>query len=93
MEYCSKCMKPRFIKNAYGETLCEECWEEYLTTEQGKVEHFIYLVEGKGRVKSYDADALGEIVVSWKNNKHLINLDEDEIEEIEAAAFKLGILE
>ena len=94
MEYCSRCMAPEPLnQTVYGNHLCDDCWDEYINSEQGKVEYFILITNGAESISAFDADALGEIVVSWKNNKHLINLDEDEIEEIEAAAFKLGILE
>ena len=92
METCINCMKPRYIENAYGESLCEECWDEYLVTDRGKVEHFIYIAEGRGNAKLYDADFLGEVVVSWNNNKHLLKLSADEIKELEEVAFHLGLL-
>ena len=92
MEFCVNCMKPRYIENAYGEILCDECWEEYLTTERGLVEYFIYITEGRSKVKHYDADFLGEVGVSWKRHRSEIKLPELEIKMLEEAAFFLGII-
>ncbi len=78
MERCIKCLKPRYIENAYGEVLCEECWEDYITTERGLVEYFICLAEGRSKLEYYDADFLGEVFTSYDKNKQLLKLDEDE---------------
>lgn len=37
MEYCSRCMAPEPLnQTAYGNHLCDDCWDEYINSEQGK---------------------------------------------------------
>lgn len=83
MERCIKCLEPRYIENAYGEVLCEECWEDYLTTERGLVEYFICLAEGRTKHEYYDADFLGEALISYIKNKQLLKLDKNEATALE----------
>ena len=43
MSLCEKCEKRTndvFI-NVFDETLCEDCWDDYLMTDRGKLEYFI----------------------------------------------------
>lgn len=91
---CCKCctkQEDTLITNVYGQTLCEDCWFDYLFTDDGMIEHFIWLVTGKALVDWYDADFLGEVVNSWNNNKHLLGWSEEVIDEFEAIAICLNI--
>ena len=90
---CTRCMKPEeLVVTAYGESLCEECYEEYKFSESGKIEHFIAIARGQEKLKSYDADHLGAIIKSWQDNKHLLALSKDEIDELEEIALLIGLL-
>lgn len=93
MEYCSRCMEPCPLNQTlYGEPLCEDCWDEYIESEQGKIEYFVLIANGAEDIRAFDADHLGEIISSWNKNKYNIILDEDEIEELEEIAFHIGLL-
>ena len=43
MECCTKCGTNRkeLLKTAYGDYLCEDCWDEYILTEAGLLEYLI----------------------------------------------------
>ena len=43
MGYCADCdTHHRDLKRtAYGDYLCEDCWDDYLNTDAGKVEYFV----------------------------------------------------
>lgn len=88
---CMCCTKPetKLLTTAYGEMLCEDCWFDYLFTDQGMIEHFIWLVTGKALVSWYDADFLGGVLKSWQENKERLNLDKEVIEEFDEVAFHL----
>ena len=87
MIFCNECGKPNTVfKNAFGEILCEECWDEYINSDRGKVEHFINIVMGEEDLAAFDADHLGNIVNSWTTHKSLLNLTEKEIKTYEDIA-------
>lgn len=77
---------------AYGELLCPDCYDDYLFTDEGKVEYVIGIVSGDYPMDCFDADFLGEIGVQWnKHKKHLV-LDHNIIADIEKRARIIGLL-
>lgn len=94
ISFCTKCLRMENIKrNIYGEALCEDCWDDYINSDRGKIEYFIDIVNDKVDMNYFDADFLGEVVQSWLTNKHLIGLTEKELVEAEVIAFFLGLLD
>lgn len=92
MKFCLECNKPNpEFKNAYGENLCEDCWDEYINSDRGKVEYFLNITNGNAKLCNFDADFLGTVVISWKEHKHLLDLSEEEIAEAEEIAMHLQI--
>ena len=94
MERCVKCGKPlgTFIITAYGERRCEDCYDDYLMTDKGKVEYLIGLASGELDLKDYDADFLGHVAMCWNKYKEKLNLSIPQVIEIETKAEQLGIL-
>ena len=45
---CEKCAKQTndTLVNVFSEELCEDCWDDYLMTDRGKLEYFIGIVKG-----------------------------------------------
>jgi hypothetical protein len=86
------CHSGRLLFTLYKEYLCEDCWEDYLNTQEGKIEYFIDVVNRIEPVSAFDADLLGEAAISWNKNKHKLGLSEKTIEEIEIRAISLGLL-
>lgn len=91
---CVKCGKPlgTFITTAYGENRCENCYDDYLMTDKGKVEYFIGLCTGELDMKDYDADFLGHVSVCWTKCRDQLDLTLAEIRLLENQANALGIL-
>lgn len=92
---CVKCGKPlgNYITTAYGEVRCEDCYDDYLMTDKGKVEYFIGLCTGELNIEDYDADFLGHVSVCWKKYRaEILPLTLGEIRLLEAQAEVLGIL-
>lgn len=95
MERCVKCGKPlgTVMVTAYGEHRCEDCYDDYLMTDKGKVEYLIGLTNGELELKDYDADFLGHVAVCWKKYRaEILPLTLGEVHAIEAKAEQLGIL-
>ena len=91
---CVKCGKPlgSFITTAYGENRCEDCYDDYLMTDKGKVEYFIGLFTGELDMKDYDADFLGHVSVCWTKYRAQLDLTLAEVRLLENQAKALGIL-
>lgn len=91
---CSKCGKPTTEKlvSIYGEQLCEDCWDEYLFTDEGKVEYIVSIVYRNCKLSDFDADFLGFAAIQWYKNKDRFKLPEQDINLIESCAKILGIL-
>lgn len=64
---CDKCLKPveSRLLNAYGALLCEDCWDDYLFTDEGKVEYIIGITRGDYPMEYFDADFLGLCATQW----------------------------
>ena len=87
IENCSKCYR-EFDYNdlqmtAFGEQLCDECWEEYLLTDKGTVEYMIGFAYGQLSPKFFDADFLGHVSTCWKKYCNELTLFKAEIKYIE----------
>lgn len=82
----------KYYNTAYGERLCPDCYDDYLFTDEGKVEYVIGIVEGDYPMNSFDADFLGEIGVQWNKHKKYFELDSAIIEDIEKRARFIGLL-
>lgn len=94
MAICSKCGKKTYdvLETAYGEVRCEDCWDDYLMTDSGKVEYFLGIVRGDYPMSDFDADFLGHVSVCWREHRDMLNITAKEIQEIEAKAEALGLL-
>lgn len=81
---CDRCVTPTDgILNAYGVLLCEECWDEYINTPEGKVEYLIGIAKADYPASAFDADFLGFALVQWHKNRSQFDMSDEEIEEIE----------
>ena len=48
MERCTRCEDTgrEYFITAYGDILCEDCWDDYICTDEGKVEYLIGICKG-----------------------------------------------
>lgn len=92
--YCERCGKTHaeFFTTAYGTCLCEDCWDEYICSDKGKVEYLIGIIRGDYPMEYYDADFLGEVAASWNENKGMLFMSVDDIFAIEDKAKAIGLL-
>ena len=77
---------------AYGDLLCADCYDDYLFTDEGKVEYVIGIVSGDYSMDCFDADFLGEIGVQWNRFKKFFELAPEVIADIEKRAKFIGLL-
>lgn len=77
---------------AYGELLCADCYDDYLFTEEGKVEYVIGIVDGDYTMDCFDADFLGELGVQWNKHRKYLALPDDTIAYVEKKAQFIGLL-
>ena len=91
---CEKCAKQTndTLVNVFSEELCEDCWDDYLMTDRGKVEYFIGIVKEDLPIEDYDADFLGHVSACWKEYKNQLNHSSTMMTFYEAKAKELGIL-
>ena len=94
MDFCNKCEKKicEPLVTAYGDKLCEDCWDDYLMTDEGKVEYFIGISNGDYPITDFDADFLGWVTVCWERNRYRLDMTMPEIARIEAKARKLDLI-
>lgn len=90
---CVKCGKPlgTHTITAYGEVRCENCYDDYLMTDKGKVEYFIGICTGELPIADYDADFLGHVSACWQKYRDQLDMTIAEIRLLEAQAKDLGI--
>ena len=81
-----------FYKTAYGDNLCEDCWDDYICTDAGMLEYFIGICKGDYPAEEFDADFLGSAVRSYQNNCNKLDLTEAQKFELENKAKELGLL-
>jgi hypothetical protein len=89
---CDKTLGGDFFKTAYGDWLCEDCWDDYICSEAGRLEYLIGICSGDLPIEEFDADFLGEVAVSWKEHSQMLDLTPKEHLELEEKARELGIL-
>lgn len=91
---CANCDKTRgeFLKTAYGDYLCEDCWDDYINTETGRLEYLIGICNGDYPAEEFDAEFLGEVAKSWMINYDKLDFTPQQRFEIEEKARKLGLL-
>jgi hypothetical protein len=94
MWYCDECgsRKKELLKTAYGDYLCEDCWDDYICTDPGKLEYLIGICNGDYPASDFDADFLGEVAESWKTNSNMVDLTPKQKSELEEKARELGLL-
>jgi hypothetical protein len=71
---CNKCDKVlgEYLLSAYGDAVCEDCWDEYICTKEGKVEYLLGICRGDYPAAEFDDEFLLEVVESWNENKNRI---------------------
>ena len=94
MKRCEKCDKllGEYFHTAYGEDRCEDCWDDYLMTDRGKVEYLIGICHDDYPASDFDAEFLGWVASCWKKYRNELELSMSEVVEIEAKARALGLL-
>lgn len=95
MERCEKCGKVlgEYFMTAYGEKRCEDCWDDYLMTDRGKVEYFIGICNDDYPMSDFDADFLGHVAVCWTEYRDELDMKMSEIRNLETKARGLGLLD
>lgn len=95
MQQCRKCGKEtnNIFTTAYGEKRCENCWDDYLMTDKGKVEYLIGICNKDYPMSDFDADFLGWVSVCWKKYRNELDMKMSEINRIETKARELGLLD
>lgn len=91
---CDKCgeANAELLRTAYGDRLCEDCWDEYICSDAGKLEYLIGICCGDLPLEEFDADFLCSVAKSWIVNNKLLNLTDEQRAELEEKAKELGIL-
>lgn len=89
---CGKLTDEPFV-SAYRTAYCEECWDDYILTDTGKLEFLIGIADKLYSQQMFDADFLGEAVVSWRKFKDLTCLTSKDKIRIEQELAKYNILE
>jgi hypothetical protein len=94
MSYCAECDTHRrdLIKTAYGDYLCEDCWDDYINSDAGRLEYLIAICNEESFVDEFDADFLIGVAKSWMLNFSALDLTPQERYDLEQKARKLGIL-
>ena len=85
MYTCDKCGRrtEEQLESVYGVQMCEDCWDDYLFTDEGKAEVIFSIYAGECSISDFDADFLGEAMAQWKKHRSEMDLPENEIESIE----------
>ena len=93
---CSKCDKAvgEYLLTAYGDAVCEDCWDEYICSNEGKLEYLIGICRGDYPATEFDDEFLLEAVESWNENKNLVkpHIPEQLFKMVEIKAQVLGKL-
>ena len=93
--YCANCYRSDselLFKTAYGDWLCENCWDDYICTEAGMLEYFIGFCKEDYHPDEFDADFVGEAVRSYQINYDKLELTAEQRLELENKAKELGLL-
>jgi recombinational DNA repair protein (RecF pathway) len=89
---CDKTLGGDSFKTAYGDFLCEDCWDDYICSDVGRLEYLIGICYGDLPVDEFDADFLYEVAKSYRINYEKLDLTVEQITELEQKAMELGIL-
>lgn len=76
MVRCNNCDKVlgEYLLTAYGDAICEDCWDEYICTEDGRVEYLLGICRGDYPASDFDYDFLKSVAKSWEINKNMLKL-------------------
>lgn len=93
---CFKCDKAlgEYLLTAYGNAVCEDCWDKYICSKEGKLEYLIGICRGEYPATEFDDEFLLEVVKSWDENKNLVkpHIPESLFKMVEIKAQVLGKL-
>lgn len=91
---CANCDKNtgELLKTAYGDMLCEDCWDDYICSDAGKLEYFIGFCREDYHPDEFDADFVYEAIKSWKINYSVLDFTPQQRFELEEKARELGLL-
>lgn len=94
MGYCNRCniTRKELLKTAYGYYLCEDCWDDYICTDEGRVEYLIGICRGDYPMSDFDADFLGAVAQSWNDHSHQLDLPVAERTKLTYKAYTLGLI-
>jgi hypothetical protein len=94
MSYCANCgfRHEDLLKTAYGDFLCEDCWDDYICTDAGRLEYFIGFCREDYHPDEFDADFVYEAVKSYQINYDKLDITAEQLTELENKAKELGIL-
>lgn len=89
---CDKTLSGDSFKTAYGDWLCEDCWDDYICSDAGKLEYLIGICSGELPVEEFDADFLGSVAKSYMINHDKLELTREQKAALEERAIELGLL-
>ena len=89
---CDKTLGGDSFKTAYGDWLCEDCWDDYICSDAGKLEYLIGICNGELPLEEFDADFLGSVAKSYMINHDKLELTAEQKAELEKKAIELGLL-
>ena len=89
---CDKTLGGDSFKTVYGDQLCEDCWDDYICTEAGRLEYFIGFCREDYHPDEFDADFVYEAVKSYKINYNMLDFTDEQRFELEEKARELGLL-
>lgn len=89
---CDKTLSGDSFKTAYGDFLCEDCWDDYICSDAGKLEYLIGICRGDYPVEEFDTDFLYGVAKSYRLNYEKLDLTAEQLTELEQKAMELGIL-
>lgn len=91
---CANCEETKavLLKTAYGDFICEDCWDDYINTDTGRLEYLIGICNGDYPAEEFDAEFLGEVAKSYRMNYAMLNITHQQRFELEEKAKELGLL-
>lgn len=91
---CVNCneTKGEFLKTAYGDFLCEDCWDDYICSDAGRLEYFIGFCREDYHPDEFDADFVYEAIKSYKINYNMLDFTEEQRYKLESKAKELGLI-